>query len=326
MKVLITGATGFVGSHLTDLLTEQGHEVFSLVRNPNKAKEFETKGTLVEGSLNPIKRHDWISELPVDLDAVVHSAGIVHSVDSKEFFRVNSESTRQLVEDLSHKYKNLKFILISSLAASGPCSNSEDETKVPTPVSDYGRSKLIAESILQKEAPEDWKKVIIRPPMVIGPRDPAILDVFKMVKKGFVPSIGFKGGRKKYSFIGIFDLIETIRLSLEKELKGTEIFFSAHPETVRFEKLLSVIAKKMQKKSPFIVPIPLSGVKLATGFISLAKIKDTRLTPDKVHEIVPKAWTCSGKKAETKLGQNYKWNLDSIIEATLKDYKQRGWL
>lgn len=326
MKVLITGATGFVGSHLSDLLHENGHEVYSLIRNQDKADEFEVKGKPINGSLNSTIPHDWIAELPMDLDAVVHTAGIVHSFDNKSFFTVNTESTRQLIEDLGFKYNNLKFVMISSLAAAGPDASFQTEDDRPVPVSDYGRSKLIAEKILTREAPVAWQKVIIRPPMVIGPRDPAILDVFKMVQKGIVPSIGTRGGQKLYSFIGVFDLIETIKLSLEKNIEDTEIFYSSHPDSIKFKELLGIIAQKMGKKTPKIIPLPVTPVKMVTKVLKMIKPNNVRLTPDKIHEITPMAWTCSGTKATDKLGQVYRWDLEAIIESTLKDYKNRGWL
>ena len=327
MKILITGATGFVGSHLSDLLHDEGHEVFSLVRNPKKAKDFNIKGTLIQGSLHPVQKHHWVAELPVNLDAVVHTAGIVHSFSKRDFFSVNTESTRQLMEDLAFKYPKLKFVFISSLAAAGPGANFQKEEDLATPVSDYGRSKLLAEKILQNEAPNTWNKIFIRPPMVIGPRDPAILDVFKMVKNGIVPSVGTKGGQKLYSFIGVFDLIETIKLSLYKETEATEVFYSSFPDAVKFQELLAVIAKVMGKKrKPLILPLPLTAVKMVTKLISFRSPTNVRLTPDKINEIVPKEWTCSGEKASLKLGQSYGWDLEKIVEATLKDYKLREWL
>lgn len=326
MKIFITGATGFVGSHLADLLHEEGHTVYSLVRNLAKAKEFNVKGTLIKGSLSPLKRHEWIEQLPMDLDAVVHTAGIVHSFNTKDFFSINTESTRQLIEDLAPKYSDLKFVMISSLAAAGPSESFQTERMRPVPVSEYGRSKLLAEMIVKNETPADWSNVIIRPPMVIGPRDPAVLDVFKMVKNGIVPSVGSKGADKIYSFIGVFDLIETIKLSLEKDIEDTEIFYSAYPDAIKFKELLKVIALELEKKTPFLIPLPLAAVKLATKIISLSKPGNIRLTPDKIHEIAPKAWTCSGDKATQNLGQKYQWDLQRIIKTTLLDYQKRGWI
>lgn len=326
MKVLITGATGFVGSHLADLLTDEGHEVFSLVRNLDKAREFDVKGAFINGSLSHNKSSQWIEELPEDLDAVVHTAGIVHSFSTSDFFTINTECTRQLIKDLTPRFTDLKFVMISSLAAAGPSDNNQTETDLPLPVSEYGRSKLMAENIVRNETPNSWDKIIIRPPMVIGPRDPAILDVFKMVKNGIVPSVGLNGGEKLYSFIAVFDLTQTIKLSLECKTEATELFYSSHPNPIKFNELLNTIASELGKRPPFIFPLPVMAVRMATNLLALAKPSSVRLTPDKINEIVPKAWTCSSAKSSELLKQEYKWDLERIIKTTLVDYQERSWL
>lgn len=326
MKILITGATGFVGSHLTDLLHKNGHEIYSLIRNLKKADEFRIKGHYITGPLESEQPNTWIKELPSDLDAVVHAAGIVHTFKTSDFFKVNTLSTKQLIQDLTPLYKNLKFIFISSLAAAGPSSSYQNETESPVPVSEYGRSKLQAELVLLKEAPLEWKKVIIRPPMVIGPRDPAVLDVFKLVKQGIVPSVGKDGAQKTYSFIGIFDLIETIKMALENEEVENEIFYSSHPDSFKYHELLEVLASVMKVKKPKLLPLPLLLVKLVTKLFAIAGPKSIRLTPDKLFELTPPAWTCSGAKAEKILGQKYTWDLERIIKAALEDYRNRKWI
>lgn len=325
MKILVTGSTGFVGSHLVDQLVSEGHEVFSLVRNLNKAREFEVKGELINGSLNPSEKNEWVDQLPSDLEAVVHTAGIVHATDTDDFYKVNTHSTNQLGIDLAVRYKNLKFILISSLAAAGPSSSLINEEALENPISEYGKSKLAAEKIVIDHFPKAWLKTIIRPPMVIGPRDPAVLDVFKMVKSGFVPGVGLKSSLKTYSFVCVFDLINTISLSLKDENKKTEVYFSSFPKEVRFEQLLESISTQLKSRKPFIIPLPTSLVKLTSKILPYIA-PEARLTTDKLKEITPSAWICSSSKSVLNLGQTYIWDLHKTIEVTLKDYRSRGWL
>ena len=111
MKILITGATGFVGSHLNERLRSEGHETFLLVRNEKKAKEFNLEGNFISGSLSADKELQWLSHLPEDLDSVVHVAGIVHSPKNEDFVNINTLGTKNLFKQLHDKY-NLSLIHI----------------------------------------------------------------------------------------------------------------------------------------------------------------------------------------------------------------------
>lgn len=330
MKVLVTGATGFVGSHLSELLKERGHEVYALVRNPKKLEGTKLDCHIIKGDLNLESFWDWIDQLPEDLDAVIHTAGIVHSFNEEHFYNVNSLATKRLIDLLKRKYDRLKFVLISSLAASGPSLEGELrlEDHPPQPTSQYGKSKLEAEEHLQDLAPISWNKVIIRPPMVIGPRDPAILDFFKMVSSRVVILPGLDGAEKRYSFICVFDLIEAIYRATTLEEIFNETFFVAHPNTIYAKELVGQIELTLAKKS-LTLKLPLPAIKAAAfGLNYLNKWTgiEARLTPDKLHELTPKAWICSGEKCQRILGLDYQWDLEKTIEATAKDYKARGWI
>ncbi|RLA60969.1 MAG: hypothetical protein DRQ88_09785 [Epsilonproteobacteria bacterium] len=327
MKILVTGATGFVGSHLCNLLTEVGHEVFALARSEKKFEQLKIKGNMILGNLEDFC---WLDGLPEDLDAVVHTAGIVHSFNIPEFYRVNGRACRNLVAKLGAKYKKLRFIHISSMAAVGPSEQEMEKTEedAPSPVSHYGRSKLEGEMALQKLGPDTWEKVYIRPPMVMGPGDPAFLDIFKMVKSGIVVSAG---KNKKISFISVHDLIQVIKKSLEKENIKVEgdIYHPACPDHLTFEELIQEIASIMNKKRVFNIEVPQSFLKFAANFLKLVnKLTgfNFRLTPDKVDELIPDAWLISPVKTKMELAMNFKWGLKKSVEDTYRDYAKRGWL
>ena len=97
MKILVTGATGFVGSHLCEELSRKGHQVYGLVRNPKKLKDFNFQGIVIKGDLNLEQDWQWIDEIPSDLDAIIHTAGIVHSFQTEHFFDVNSKATAKFI-------------------------------------------------------------------------------------------------------------------------------------------------------------------------------------------------------------------------------------
>jgi nucleoside-diphosphate-sugar epimerase len=328
MKVLITGATGFVGSHLADLLTKEGHKVFSLVRNGNKAKEFLVPGKYVLGNLS---QFEWIKDLPDDLEAVIHTAGIVHSMNTNDFYEVNTHATEKLINELKLRYNQLKFVFISSLAAAGPSDGktSHSENDALMPVSEYGRSKKEAELLVKKITPSSWTVSIVRPPMVIGPRDPAILDIYKMVNSGIITKIGGKSEKKYYSFVCVFDLIDVIYKCLSLETTQKEVFYGTFPEPVSFDEIVTTVSNSLNKKIIFQMTIPLPILKAAVntlGFIHKIKPINVRLTPDKYYELAPDNWQCSSEKSQNILSKDYEWNLLRTIEVTTKDYRQRGWI
>ncbi|MDD0852246.1 NAD-dependent epimerase/dehydratase family protein [Halobacteriovorax sp. GB3] len=328
MKVFVTGATGFVGSHLVEQLQDQGHEVFSLVRTQKKAQEFNTPGTLIQGSLSSEGENSWINELPSDLDAVIHTAGIVHSLDTDVFYKINTEATKQLALDLMIRFEKLRFIFISSLAAAGP-SDQRDHLKEKdeaSPVSDYGRSKLKAEIWLKENLKNRFELATIRPPMVIGPRDPAVLDVFKMVKSKVVLVPGISGNEKRYSFVCVFDLVETILKTLTKnELSFADTYYSSYPTVITMGELTQKIQDALGIKRLLYIKAPNPLIKFIATLIGLFKI-DARLTPDKVNEILPMSWTCNQEKSVKNLEQVYQYDLEKTVHETLKDYRQRDWL
>ena len=331
MKIFITGATGFVGSHLCDLLEREGHEIFALVRSPKKAKQFNVPGTYIKGALSSKASNLWINELPNDLDAVVHTAGIVHSMNVEKFYEVNSECTNVLINDLKSKFKDINFTLVSSLAAVGPSKKDQSlsENDLPTPVSDYGKSKLLAEKYTKECAPTNWKINIIRPPMVIGPRDPAVLDIFKMIKSRVTISAGLNALENQYSFVCVFDLVQCIYKTLIQENEKSETYFGSHPTSITLRDLYSQLKKSMNRSLVINLSIPSFIIKFLGHFIGLISkvIKiDIRLTPDKVNELLPNAWVCDSKKSIESLSMNYEWDLEKTISETLKDYKERNWI
>ena len=129
MKILVTGASGFVGMHLCERLLKEGHDVFALVRNPKRFELKNIKLIVIQGDLDQSTLH-WVSALPFDLDSCIHTAGLVHSYVETEFFRVNSAGTENLVNTLKTKFDKLHFILVSSLAAAGPSLGAEKRSEI----------------------------------------------------------------------------------------------------------------------------------------------------------------------------------------------------
>lgn len=329
MKILITGSSGFVGTHLTKRLLDEGHEVFALVRNPAKLNHSHPRLTLIKGDLNSPSL-SWISELPSDLQGCVHTAGIVHSYLHDEFTQVNVEGTRYLIEGLKDRFSaTFHFVLISSLAAAGPVNLGEKkaEDTPDFPVSFYGHSKKEAENVLRSYAPTSWTCSIVRPPMVIGPGDVAVLDIFKMVQGRVIILPGRNSKKKEYSFVCVFDLVETIVKLIHSG--QSMILYSAHDQVIRFQDLIEEIKKQMKLSWILYLPLPFFLVKALSFILNLVyKIKhhDLRLTPDKINELKAMAWTCDNSRSKLELKQIYRYDLKETVALTLADYKKRGWL
>ncbi len=318
MKVFVTGATGFVGSHLCRKLKTLGHDVYGLVRNDKKLQDEGLELISIKGSLNHSQSNDWIDELPTDLDCVIHVAGIVHSFNEDDFTKINKLATKQLINDLNKKYTQLNFIFISSLAAAGPGVKNE---KMPlTPVSDYGRSKKDAESLLN----ETWSNTIIRPPMIIGPGDPAILDIYKMVKSKIILTAGANALHNRYSFVCVYDLVDAIIKAMNKRRSGVEDYFISHHRIITFEEIIDEISSCMGIL-PLYLPMPLGFLKMIANLLKWLPF-DFRLTPDKINELAEPSWICENDKSIEKLKVTYEWDLKETIKITFDDYLKRKWI
>ena len=329
MKILVTGASGFVGSHLSERLLKDGHEVFAIVRNPAKMKISHPHLHLIQGDLND-QTSAWQSQLPSTLDAVIHTAGLVHSFRTQDFFDVNTQGTEYLINALKNKITSpLTFILISSLAAAGPSLKGQKKglNDADSPVSAYGLSKKNAEDFLLKNKPSHWTSIIVRPPMVIGPRDTAVLDIFKMVRDGIVILPDLRSRQKEYSFVCVFDLVETIVLSLLHQRDA--VFYSAHDSIVTFEDIIRTIQKEMSKKQILFLPLPSLATKLTAQILTFANRispHQLRLTPDKIKELLPFAWTCDVSVTKQLLKQEFRYPLTDTIKLTLEDYVKNSLL
>lgn len=334
MKYFITGGTGFVGKHLIRSLIKQDHELFVLVRNPQKKFISHPKIHYIFGDLNPDTTFEWIEKIPTDIDGIIYLAGIVHSFEAKIFYHINTDGMwKFLVKATPYFKKDIKFLFLSTLAAAGPCppgSDAIDESTPLNPKGNYGQSKFEAENTLQELVPPNWNVIIIRPPLVIGPEDPAFLDVFKMVKGSFVLYPGLDGAKKRYSYIGVYDLIQSIEKALSETLphdKNIHDYFTANPNPITYEELISGVQKAMGKKFLIRLPFPTVIISFVAYFFWVMNKLfqwDFRLTPEKLAEIKEKNWVCHSEKSIQELSIKYEWDLEKILQTTWQeDYKNK---
>lgn len=327
MKVLLTGASGFVGSALCDELTLQGHEVFALMRGTSSLAHLrQARFTSVLGDL---RNQESLQAAVANAEVIIHGAGLVTARSRDEFFEHNAHGTRRLVEAARDHAPGLKrFVYISSLAAAGPseAGRARREEDVCAPVSFYGESKLAGEEFVVASG---VPSVIIRPPAVYGPRDRGVFEFFKMTNMGIQLAIG-GAALKPYSFVHVGDLVQGILAAAfaEQSFKSGEVFYICGDETATWQAAMKAIAEVLDKK-PMQIPAPLALVSAIGAFYSgLTKIsgKTFPMNLDKVKELRAPGWTCENNKAKRVLGFKPFWDLPRGLEHTARWYKDQGWL
>jgi nucleoside-diphosphate-sugar epimerase len=321
MKALLTGATGFIGTHMVDLLLAEGTEVHALVRNPDKESALLEKNVrLLRGDLFSIPA------LPAGLDAVFHLAGRTRSLSAAGYYTVNREGTASLFRSLSALQEPPKVILLSSQAAAGPSSAGRPvrESDPPHPVTPYGRSKLQGEQEALKFK-DRFPVAILRACSVFGPRDRDFLPYFRLVSRGIIPTI--KGGRKT-SLIYVKDLARALWLSAQKSFPSGEIFNIADPSPHNWDDLGIAAAAALGRKS--------RRLEISRGvlyFISLLcetsyrlKGKPGLITRDKYRDLTQAAWLADVGKASELLSFRAQYPLDGAVGETISWYLAEGWL
>jgi nucleoside-diphosphate-sugar epimerase len=328
MKALVTGATGFVGSHVAEVLKAQGHDVRLLVRNEKRLyPELREGYDIVTGDIT--QTPDELARAVEGVDWVLHVAGLIKGRSQAEFNRVNAHGTRSLCEAARRAGGVRRFVLVSSLSATGPGEDSRhlvDEDTQPHPVTFYGRSKLLGE-LYAREYGADFPLTIARPPTVYGPRDTGTLEFFKFMAKGY--SIQFGKEEKSVSLIHGRDLAEGIVLCASHEAAAGETFFLTNLEPCPLSWLMELLRAAVQPSRDRLLAPPLW---LARGFARMNDVLQVILrrtllpNTDKMRDLIPQYWSCSGEKARRVLGYEARTPLREGIRDSAQWYMQQGWI
>jgi len=320
MKALVTGATGFIGSHLCKELVKRGYKVSCLVKKTSNLKWIEDLSlNLINGDCT---NRESLLDVVDDYDYIFHLAGLTKSTSVDEFFHINAKGTENLIKAISEKKPKLKrFIYMSSLAAAGPCKEGIPikEDLCPSPVSDYGKSKLEGEkAVLTRK--DSTPITILRPPVVYGPRDKDMLVLFKMIKKG----IFFDLGKCYYSLLYIDDLIQGIILSAESKEAEGKIYFLSDTKFYTGEEIAMAISSALDVKAislkvpKFVMPF--------FAFIGEKMNKHGIINRDRIKDFKHTYWICDPQKAREELGFIPKVGLKEGIKWTADWYRIHRWL
>jgi nucleoside-diphosphate-sugar epimerase len=332
MRILVSGASGFIGSGLVSALASQGHEVRALMR-PSASAEF-LKGTPFTRVTGDILDLDSLKRACQDIDAVYHLAGLTAARNREEYFKFNAEGTKNLgTAALSAKCVK-RFIYVSSLAASGPSFGlaPKVESDPNHPVSMYGESKLRGELYLD-ELKGQLPFIVLRPPMVYGPRDRNVYLFFKTIQKNWMPVLPAKTptGHKYYSAIHVDDLIQALVNALncgQYLFDRGERFNVSDGQIYTYERIMGLISAELKVK-PIRLKIPDTLVStLASGGTLAGRLlnRSLPLNRDKYNELMPDYWICSSQKAFDQLSLKPRYTLETGVPQTVAWYKVNGWL
>jgi nucleoside-diphosphate-sugar epimerase len=324
-KVLITGASGFVGFHLISKALAADLQVFAAVRpssDVSHLKDFDITYTNL--------KYDDVEALKVDLihneyNYIIHAAGTTKAKSKAAYNLVNAEYSRNLAQAAAEVGIE-KFILVSSLAALGPSINLNTDLKdntFPKPVTSYGESKLLAEQYVS--AIQNLPLLTFRPTAVYGPREKDILILFKSINMGLEPYIG--KFEQQFSFVYVEDLASILVDALQSNLINKTYNVSDGYTYDRYA--LADFSKKALQKKTLRFHLPIAGVSLVASLMEKIYANSNQtpaLNKEKMAELTAINWACDINPLKTELSFEPKFNLERGLKETLLWYKENKWL
>ena len=319
MKTLVTGATGFIGTHLVQALVKEGREVRCLTRNSDKKSLLENNG--VEVVYGNLLDKDSLKSAVNGVKIIYHLAGEVYTDNVETYYKTNINGTRNLIETCINNSIE-KFIFFSSIAATGPCLNNEQmsEETCCMPISPYGKSKLECEKLISCFSEQNkLTSVIIRPPVVYGPginESSRALKLIQTIKQGKIIIPG--NGNHRISLCYITNLIQGTLLAEKKarEIGGKYILSDHSPYTYNY--IVDTIAAELGiAVSKFHVPQRLvqSSLEGLQYMRSVLRLPDS-ISIARLQETI-QSWNCDISKAKRDLGYNPSVELHEGFKLTL---------
>ena len=335
-SVLVTGASGFIGQHLVRRLIERGDRVSCLVRATSRIDELRSSGAqlFVGDATDRAGIERALAELQAGV--VFHLAGLVKAMRTADFARVNAGGVESVAAACADRAERPVLIVVSSLAAAGPCAGDQPrvEADSPAPVSAYGRSKLAGELAAARHAGE-MEITIVRPPIVFGPGDRGVLEMFRPIARWSVHVVPGRRQRR-FSLIHVSDLVEGLLFAAEKGerlhpngLPGQGIYFVAAPEDPTYVELGQAMATALGRNRAAVVRLPeplMRVIGLCGDAMAQVRRQPGWVNSDKIAEVLAGSWTCSSAKARAQVGWSPAADLADRLRETAQWYRQAGWL
>lgn len=333
-RILITGASGFIGSFLVEKALEEGCETWAGVRKSSSREYLKDDRIqfldLHFGDKNKLKEQlSHFKKKYGKFDYVVHNAGVTKCLDAEDFDKINFRYTANLIDALREvEAVPDKFVLMSSLSAFG-VGDEQNYTPIkitdtPNPNTAYGKSKLKAECYLRSM--DDFPYIILRPTGVYGPREKDYFLMIKTVKSGLDVGAGFKP--QHLTFIYVKDLVDVVFLGLKSELKN-KAYFVADGDVYTDKEYTQLVKQVIEKKHVLSLKVPLwilKTVSIVAESISRITKKPSTLNSDKYIIMKQRNWECDITPLVNDLGFTAKYNLKDGLEESVSWYKENGWL
>lgn len=331
MKILITGASGFIGSFIVEEALNQGFETWAAIRK-SSSKEYLQDERIHFIELNLSSKAQLIEQLrPHQFDYVVHAAGVTKCLNKADFRRINTEGTKNLVDALLDLQMPLKrFVFLSSLSVFGAIKEQlpydeirEDDT--PKPNTEYGRSKLEAERYIDSIGSR-LPYTILRPTGVYGPREKDYFMMAKSIKQHIDFAVGYQ--RQDITFVYVTDVVQAVFLALEKGETGRKYFLS-DGQVYQSTTFSDLIHEELGRPWWLRITAPVWVLRVVTFFgeyIGHMTGKVTALNNDKYNILRQRNWRCDIEPARRELGFEPKVKLKEGVKTTIQWYKDHKWL
>jgi nucleoside-diphosphate-sugar epimerase len=326
-KILVTGASGFVGYHVVAALHAAGFAVRCLVRAHSRLDLIEAFGPeLTQGD---VTQPETLPPVVRDVDAVVHCAGLTRARRPAGFFAVNAEGTRNLCDACAGTGGRLQqLITIGSLAALGPAADPETpvtEDDPPHPVGAYGRSKLAGQQVAASFR-DRFPVTILLPPAVYGPADVDFLAYFRLIKYGVMPYIGRQA--RSLSLLHAEDLARAVVLCLQNPASRQRDYLLEDGARHTWEEVAATMSRVMDR-NPLTIRLPEGLARVAArlgGWWGVMSGRPPVLNPERMQEFLQPHWVCQGRRIRDELGFVPQFDLAAGFRQTRDWYVRRGWL
>ncbi|MFO7957204.1 MAG: NAD-dependent epimerase/dehydratase family protein [Candidatus Brocadiia bacterium] len=327
MRVLLTGANGFVGSHTLEALLDVGHELRILIRHTSDTTFIDPLLPSLDVRYGELREPGSLRAAAEGVEAVVHCAGLTAAVGRDDFYSANAEGTRNLVDACNAAAPGARrFLFVSSQAVSGPGTPDRParEDAPARPVSHYGRSKMLGEWFVRRRCRVPW--TILRPAAVYGPRDGDFYLMFRSVQSGLLPLID--GGRQPLNVVYVEDVARAVVTALGCPDACRRTFHVAHPRIITQEELAGAAARAAgaQPARVFVPHLLLYPVCLLNDAIACLTGRASILGLERIPEYTAPGWVCSTERAEEELGFVARVGLQEGTRRTHAWYVDSDWL